>query len=520
MLNFVHNPDVLTCIANLSSDEVFTPPSVVNNILDTLPESIWKDPNSTFLDPSTKSGAFLREITIRLINGLDEEIKDLEKRIDHILKNQVFGIATSSLTSLISKRTLYCSKKANGKYSIVNSKSEDLNILFREYQHDWLNGVNCRYCKVSKELYDRDERLESYAYPFIHEYINEDIIDDKERKKFFNMKFDVIIGNPPYQMKVGDEGSQSIPIYNLFIEQAMKLDPQHLVMIVPSRWFTGGRGLDKFRKKMLSDTRIKEIHDYPDANDCFPGVQIEGGVNFFLWEKDYEGDCTITTYDGDEVISKMKRPLTESNLDIFIRSNFAVDIINKVNSFNEAKFSDLVSNNDPFGFDIRQDGSWKRVKPKSSFEKSKNSVAFYTRGWKKDGIQYISKDEIRKNPDWIKKDKIFISRAYGSSKTIPYQVINTPFIPDKNSCAYETYLVVGPFDSRSETENVLAYMKTKFFRYLVSTIKSTQSSVKKVYSFVPVQDFSKAWTDEELYQKYKLSDSDISLIESQIRSME
>ncbi len=231
MLSSFHNPDILTCLANLSSDEVFTPPNVVNQMLDTLPTELWSDKTVTFLDPVSKSGVFLREITKRLIKGLENEFPDIEERIQHILKKQVFGLGITKLTSEISRRTLYCSKKANGKYSIVKFGDEEGNLKFIDSKHFWVDG-NCKYCGVNKKLYQRSKGLESYAYSFIHE---------EKPEELFNMKFDVIIGNPPYQMNMGNKegnSSKAMSIYDKFFDAAEKLQPNYISFIIPSRWMT------------------------------------------------------------------------------------------------------------------------------------------------------------------------------------------------------------------------------------------------------------------------------------------
>ena len=241
MLSSFHNPDILTCLANLSSDEVFTPPNVANQMLDTLPTELWSDKTITFLDPVSKSGVFLREITKRLIKGLENDFPDIEERIQHILKNQVFGLGITGLTSEISRRTLYCSKKANGEYSIVDFGDEEGNLKYIDSHHFWADGIKCKYCGVNKKLYQRNKGLESYAYSFIHE--------DKP-EELFNMKFDVIIGNPPYQMMDGGgTGKSAKPIYNLFVEQATKLKTQISMFHNPIKMVLRWQRFDSFREK-------------------------------------------------------------------------------------------------------------------------------------------------------------------------------------------------------------------------------------------------------------------------------
>lgn len=511
MLSNHHNPDILTCIANLSSDEVFTPPRVANQMLDSLPKEIWKDETVKFLDPVSKSGVFLREITKRLLIGLEGGIPDIENRLDHILKKQVFGIGVTELTSLISRRTLYCSKHANGKYSIVKFNNKDGNIKYIKAKHSWGGRGTCRYCGASKRIYERDKTLEAYAYSFIHRNNPEEI---------FNMKFDVIVGNPPYQMTDGGHGASATPIYNKFIEQAIKLEPRYLTMIVPSRWFAGGRGLDNFREKMLSDKRVREIHDFFDAGDCFPGVEIKGGVNYFLWERDYEGDCLVNTYIGKQLVSKRKRPLAIEGADVFVRHNEGISVLKKVKEHNESSFFNRVSSNDPFGFDKRQPNSMRRVRPKFSLKRFSGAVKLYYYGWQKKGVGYIQKNTITRGTELVRAIKVLITQNYGAGEGYPHQIINKPFIAANNSCCTETYLTIGPFTNREIAENVISYIKTKFFRFLVMLKKNTQGAYKEVYEFVPDQDFSRPWTDKKLYKKYGLSKKEISMIERMIKEIE
>ncbi len=511
MIQANYNPDVLSCLANLSNDEVFTPPNLVNDILDLLPAELWTNPNAKFLDPVSKSGVFLREMAKRLMRGLETQIPDQQERINHIFSQQLYGIAITDLTALLSRRSVYCSKTANGKYSICETfDDEQGNIRYKRMKHTWQGG-KCTYCGASQEVYDRDDDLETYAYNFIH-------TDNPE--KIFNMKFDVIVGNPPYQLSDGGHGRSAKPLYHKFIQQAKKLNPRYISMIIPARWFAGGRvgELTEFREKMLRDKRIRVIHDFQDARDCFPGVEIKGGVNYFLWDRDNEGLCKVCTHSGDSITSEATRFLLEKGATTFIRCNEAIPILKKVQLKKEKSFSELVSANDPFGFDVRVEGSMKRVKPKYKSTPFKDAINFYYNGWRRDGVGYIDKNYVKKNTEWINQNKLFVAKAVGTgdSKTDSIK----PFIPENPSCTSETYLVIGPFNSEKTMSNVLSYIQTKFFHFMVSLKKITQEARRGVYEFVPLQDFSEPWTDEKLYKKYGLTEEEIAFIESMIRPME
>ena len=296
------NPDVLTCIANLSNDEVFTPPELANRMLSKLAQAwaedhggadLWADPSVKFLDPFTKSGVFLREVTSRLVQGLSKEIPDLQKRVDHVLTKQVFGIGITRLTSLLARRSLYCSKQAHGPHSVATRFTNEAgNIWFERTEHAWDDG-KCTFCGASQQALDRGEGLETHAYAFIHT----DDIKTRMAELFGDeMQFDVIIGNPPYQLTDGGYGTSAAPIYQMFVEQAKQLEPRYLSMIIPARWFAGGKGLDEFRESMLSDDRLRSINDYLSASDIFPGVGLKGGVCYFLWNRDHRGLCEVSTH--------------------------------------------------------------------------------------------------------------------------------------------------------------------------------------------------------------------------------
>ena len=502
-----YNPDVLSCLANLSNDEVFTPPQLANQMLDMLPQEFFRSKETKFLDPCTKSGVFLREIAKRLINGLSEEIPDLQDRIDHIMHYQLYGIAITRLTSMMSRRSLYCSKDASGKYSLSQFDKEDGNIRYSEVKHSWQQG-KCKYCSASQEVYDRGDDMESHAYEFIH--------TDNPNTLYNNMTFDVIIGNPPYQLNVGvEKENYAIPIYHRFVEQAKKLNPRYLTMIIPARWYAGGRGLDEFRNTMLTDNRLRIIHDYPDAADCFPGVQIKAGVCYFLWDRDNRGNCSVTTHLNNEIDGPLERPLLENDTKTFIRYNKSISILHKVYKHEIDNFSSLVSPQTPFGLVTSFKGNSKRI--------NHNDLKLYISGNEKEykgGVAYVPMDMITKGKNMIPWHKVYIGKAGSGSDSFPHSILSVPFYGEPYSVCNQTYLVIGPFENKVICENTISYIKTRFFRFMVLLKKNSQDAMREVYSFVPLQDFSKPWTDEELYKKYNLTEDEIAFIESMIRPME
>jgi site-specific DNA-methyltransferase (adenine-specific) len=532
------NPDVLTCIANLSNDEVFTPPEFANQMLDTLAEAwassngganIWADKTVRFLDPCTKSGVFLREIVARLIKGLAVEIPDLQERVNHILTNQVFGIGITQLTSFLARRSVYCSKHAKGKHSIVQSFTTDNgNIWFERTEHKWEQG-KCLFCGAARSVFDRAETMETHAYAFVHT----DNIKTRVTEIFGgNMQFDVIIGNPPYQMDDGGHGTSATPIYQLFVEQAKKLEPRYLSLVIPARWFAGGKGLDDFRENMLTDSRTRVINDYLLVGDAFPGVAIQGGILYFLWDRDNMGKCEVVTHYEGEVMSRSSRPLLELGSDVFIRYNEAVPILKKIVAAEgggsgsvelpfKNRFMNLVSARKPFGLPTNF---------KVRLEKRENDVMVYWNGgpgFKQSGVGWVSRSDLTDGISLIDKWKVFIGGAYGdrggggaSRDSFPKAVLGRPFIGGPNSVSTETYICIGPCNSENEAKNLASYITCRLFRFLVMLHKPSQHATKKVYTFVPTQDFSIPWTDESLYEKYKLTKKEISFIEWMIRPME
>jgi len=502
-----YNPDVLNCLANLSNDEVFTPPELANKMLDLLPQELFQNPNTTFLDPFTKSGVFLREIVKRLDRGLEKLIPDRQERIDHILQKQVFGIAITELTSLLARRSVYCSKDASGKYSISKFPTASGNILYKNIKHTWVNG-KCKYCGASQAVYDRGSEAEQYAYMFIH--------TDNPKQFFPNMKFDVIVGNPPYQMDVGVEKSDyAIPLYHKFVQQAKMLSPRFLSVIIPARWYTGGRGMDAFRAEMLNDNRIKIIHDYPDSSDCFTGVNIRGGVCYFLWDKGHDGKCSITTHWGEKKVGPVIRPLLEKGNDTFIRYNEAISILKKVHNAKEKNFASIVSPQTPFGIVSSYKGLSAKSKP--------TDLCLYKSGHEMEHrgqTAYVPIENVIRGHEYIHRHKVYLGEASSSVGSFPHSILTTPFYGEPGSVCTQSYLVIGPFESKEICENVISYIKTLFFRFMVLQRKNTQHNMAHVFKFVPLQDFSHPWTDEMLYKKYGLTEEEIAFIESMIRPME
>ena len=548
-----HNPDVLTCIANLSNDEVFTPPAFAGEMLDTLADawaeahdgrSIWSDATVTFLDPFTKSGVFLREITKRLVDGLAGQMPDLQQRVDHILTRQVFGIGITQLTALLARRSVYCSKNATGEHSIATGFDRPWgNIWYERTEHTWVNRKRvrqanpltgddevveqagtgrCKYCGASEAEYSRDEVLETHAYAFIH---TDDISSRLAEIFGANVHFDVIIGNPPYQLSDGGFGTSAAPIYDKFIEQAQRLHPRFLTMVVPARWYSGGKGLAAFRSAMLHDRQIVELHDFPDSRDCFPEVDVAGGICYFLWERGADRDCTVVTHTGTHTSSTV-RPLLEPGADIFIRQNEALGILRKISAVDGAhrqdgsltlepdrRFSALVSARKPFGLASNFRGAMTETAP--------NDVMVVQNG----GTSWANRSEISAGRDLIDRWKVLISytsseHAGQADKNGQKRVLSRVEVLPPGTATTETYLIAGSFESRTQADILVQYLKTKFVRFLVSQLVTTQHVTRGSFAFVPIQDFSRPWTDADLYAKYHLTDEEIAFIESMIRPME
>ena len=507
------NPDVLTCIANLSNDEVFTPPEFANRMLDTLGNvwaadhggaNIWANSKVKFLDPCTKSGVFLREITSRLTAGLAGEIPNLETRVNHILTKQVFGIAITQLTSFLSRRSLYCSKFANGEHSVASSfTSEAGNVWFQRIEHEWDKG-KCAYCGASQAGYDRGASSETHAYGFIH-------TNDIEARvaEFFggSMQFDVIIGNPPYQLG-SDGGTRDVPIYQRFVEQAKALQPRYLTMVIPSRWMASGLGLTEFRQTMLKDRCIRELVDFPSASDVFPGVEVKAGVCYFLWDSAFNDDCAVTTVRNGEVIGPIARNLGEH--DVFVRDGRAVSILHKVIQFGEPTINTILARDKEVGWTSNFDGFHMR-------ERTGDVPLHYIRRMKR-GVGYIDRQEVTKSSHLIDTWKVLVPQAFNGGDALPHQILGKPLIAPSPSVCTQSFMFFS-VQSKEEAQSLQSYYSTRFFRFLVSVRKITQHATHSTYVWVPMQKWDRTWTDEELYKKYGISTEDQAYIASHVRAM-
>ena len=547
--DYIENFDLLETITNVGNDEVFTPRRVCEMMLDSLPRDVWSNPDYKWLNPCSKNGVFEREIALRLDEGLQDIIPDMEKRRKHILQDMIYSIALTRFTANVARRTVYYCMEANRKcdglkdpvdghfvngFAIGNGTWFDTaegNILTPNAEHIIGRNGKCEFCRIAKDsqYLDRNQR-ENYAYEFIHTK-DEDLLmhlQDRFFKGERNMKFDIIIGNPPYQLADGGAGASSMPIYNLFVEKSIYLKPKFISMIIPSRWMTGGKGLDDFRANMLSMRNFRVLHDFANPKQCFPANDIKGGVCYFVWDRDYDGKCKIFLYQDNDKIINSTRFLQYENEDIFIRDERVISIIEKVKSNFFVSFSTIVSPQKPYGFrgDIFK-SPLKYNLPEMSDKPIKGGYKIYGLYESKRSIRYIPKDYPIPKKEYIDGFKLFMARNSGSG--IYGEQLSEGIIANKDDLCTETYVVIGLFNLQNEVVNCQKYIKTKFFRAMLGIRKQDQGAAKEVYRFVPLQDFTQNsdidWQgsikeiDKQLFDKYGLDDKEREFIEQNIQEM-
>lgn len=498
-----HAPDILDCLAQMSNDEVPTPPSLARAMLDLLPREVWSKPEYKWLDPCCKSGAILREVAVRLLEGLAEWEPDFDRRRAHIFRNMLYGTTVTELTGQVARRSVYCSHDASSEHSIVRFGNADGNIPFAPTPHDFGEdgkATKCRICGAPAEL-ERGQKRENYAYAFIH--------GSYPTEEMSAMNFDVIVGNPPYQIN-SDGNTRTKPVYQLFVEQAIQANPRYVLMITPSRWFTGGLGLDAYRDRMIADRRLRAIVDNPKVLDCFPGVEIMGGVSYFLWDRAHNGDCEFTTRVGRKPVSTAIRDLREGD-GVLLRDNRAASVIAKVASKMRRSMEDEFGPQVPFGLRT----NYRNAKVKHF--RNAIPVIFGTK------IGYVRSEQLDRNHAWVGRWKVLIPMAYNGGQQVDddgvvmQTVLGEPVALAPGSACTQTYFIAGMFDTRKETENYAFYLATKFVRFLVLQRKSTQHVTPDRCRFVPMLDMKRRWTDEMLYKKFGLTKEEGDYIERAIK---
>ena len=322
----------------------------------------------------------------------------------------------------------------------------------------------------------------------------------ENREKYSKMDISVICANPPYNQKKYETGTRSVIVYDKFVDFARDLNPKYITMIIPSRWFTNDFGIKTFRESMLNDDHIFLLEDFVDSRECFgERIEIYGGVCYFLWSRDYHGQCVVRTHING-YCSESIRSLKPNKNGLFIRWNEAISILKKVQFLEEPSFSFLVSSLNPYGIPTTFHGR---------SEIRGGDIILYENG----GQTYIAENEVPRATENITDYSVYVSAGYGGHGKYPHQIIGNPIVSNGRSVCTETYIQIGPFKSQNEAENASSYIQTRFFRFMVSLVKNSQHASRKVYALVPIQDFSKSWTDTDLYKKYLLSDSEIEFIE-------
>ncbi len=502
-------PDILDVIAALSSNAIPTPPLVARALLDLLPPDVWTNPDYKWLDPATKSGSILREVARRLMDGLADWQPDPQQRVSHIMNNMLYGCAITQVHGEMTRRSVYVSRDATSPYSLLQFDDPQGHLPFVPAEHDYPTNRDgtaagpCRVCSAPISL-ERGTSRENYAHAFIHKaYPTQEMKD---------MQFDVIVGNPPYQLGTEGFGATASPIYHRFVERAIDLNPKYLAMIIPSRWFAGGKGMGQFREHMIADRRLRAIVDNPKVFDCFPGVKIRGGVNYFLWDRDHDGDCEFSTRIDGTIVSTAVRDLRKGQ-GVVIRDNRAGSILNKVASKTTQRVEDECTVTKPFGLTMRSNY------PGSVPEPFDGAIPLIYGSH----VGFSRPDQIQRNHEWIDTWKVLLPRASSGDTDqdetgrIIDVVLGEPIALAPGSACTQTYFIVGMFEARDETENYAHYLATKFVRFLVLQRKVTQDLTPESFRFVPMLNMTRRWTDADLYEHFGLTEEESAYIEACIK---
>lgn len=442
-------------------------------------------PDAKILEINSKSGLYPLYVAYSIYcaktaNSLFacDTVEEQQRIWDEVIKENIFVICKTKMAKSITRRTLLGFREGKSNLHAFD---------------DLINQIK----NNQKELIEKINKGQVF-------------------KRFKDMKFNAIVGNPPYQIMDGGTKSSATPIYNSFVDMVKKLDSQYSSLIIPARWYGGGKGLDQFRDNMLEDRHIIKLHDFIHSEDCFPTVEIKGGLCYFLRDQAQEAPCHIFTH-NQNIIEQKPRYLKIEGCDVHIRFEEALDILSKVNNKRISSFDSYVSTQKPFGLRTFVHG---KNKPFS------NSVTLYENG----GVGYISRNDVEKNDALIDKYKIFISRAYNAGDGFPHQIIGKPIIGEPASCCTETYILIGPYEEKDICLNVEKYIRSKFLRFMVMLKKSSQQIPSTVFTLVPNQDFTAQsdidWSksipeiDQQLYRKYNLSEDEINFIEKMIKPME
>jgi site-specific DNA-methyltransferase (adenine-specific) len=499
LINASRSRDILECIASLSSDEVATPPVVANQVLDLLPAEVWSNKDLRWLDPACKTGVFLREAARRLMEGLKDSIPDEAERRRHIFTKMLHGYAITELTAQISRRSTYYNKDAsNQELSVVPFSSPEGNIWFSGDDHSYNADSKCGVCGAGQEAFGAPGNRERHAYDFIH-------------KPGDSMKFDVIVGNPPYQLDAAGFGRQATPIYDLFVEQAIRLQPRYIAMIIPSRWFTGGMGLSQFRDKMLNTRHLKSIHDFANSEWLFPGVQVKGGVCYFLWDNSWGGACEFNEMNETQIVTSEVRDLSEHG-DILVRHSKARGIIAKVTQKSHAMhlsmFTEHMSGLNPFGIPSNFAGGTKSL--------GSESVNLHT----KDGVLTVNRDTVVSNRHLLEKWKVFLSKAGPNGAGYPNKILGRVFVDGPSSACTHSYFIAATCSSKEEASRIAMYLHQRLPRFLAAMRMATQDISRERFLWVPYPTSEVPVTDEELYAFFDITSEESDYIDSLVTRME